>query len=136
MNEPEQQLIWFLRVTAIMLLAAALAVVIPHERMNAIHVWLGLGELPELPMVAYLTRSLSALYVVVGAWCWFISLDVRRYLPLLRFSVPATCVFDVSLIAIDVVVEMPLVWTAIEGAFLLGWTLTLWWLVRRVVNEA
>jgi hypothetical protein len=136
MKESEQHLSWFLRVTAIMLLAAALAVVIPHAWMNAIHVWFGLGELPDLPMVAYLTRSLSTLYAVVGAWCWFVSRDVRRNLPLLRFSVPITFGFDATVIAIDVVVEMPLAWSALEGTFLLAWTLTLWRLVRRAANDA
>ena len=41
-----------------------------------------------MPLVEYLTRSVSALYVSMGASYWFMSYDVRRYLPLLRFTVP------------------------------------------------
>jgi hypothetical protein len=47
--------------------AGALAIVptfMPHGWMNACHRWLGLGELPETPIIVYLTRSLSAMYVL------------------------------------------------------------------------
>ena len=77
----------------------------------------------------------ARIYALIGAWCWFVSGDVRRHLPLLRFSVSATLVFDVALIAIDVGAEMPTLWTAIEGPFVLSWTLLLWWLVRRVESN-
>jgi hypothetical protein len=107
--------------------------VMPYAWMNAVHEWLGLGTLADQPMVAYLTRSISALYACLGVCYWYLSRDVMRYLPLLRFSVPLTLVFAVTLIAIDIANEMPMWWTSIEGPFLLGWTLVLWWLVRRAV---
>ena len=126
MISPEQSLIWFLRITgSLMLLAAALAVVMPHAWMSYLHTCLGLHELPALPIVEYLTRSLSALYVAVGAWCWFVSRDVRRYLPLLRFSIPVTFAFAVTLSAIDVAAGMPIAWTAVEAPFVLGWAAAL-----------
>jgi hypothetical protein len=131
MTPAERQLISFLRATALVLLTAALAVVMPHAWMEAIHAWLGFDALPNSPLVAYLARSLSALYALIGAWCWFVSRDVRRYLPLLRFSVLVTLVFDVTLIAVDLAVEMPIMWLAIEGPFVLAWTFALWALVRR-----
>ena len=58
------------------------------------------------------------------------SCHIRRYLPLLRFAVPTTFVFSMAIIAIDLLVEMPLLWTACDVAFLLAWTLARWWLVR------
>ena len=131
----EQSLIWFLRITAMMLLTAAGAVVMPHAWMAAIHAWLGLGALPELPLVGYLTRSVSALYASLGAVSWFLSRDVRSYLPLLGFVVQLNFVFGAALVAIDVAVGMPIWWMASEGAFLLGWTLVLWRLVQRVHNQ-
>src|SRR5687768_13106421 len=81
---PERRLALFLRWTAALLLLALPAVVLPHAWMDAIHQWLGLGPLPELPMVAYLARSESALYGVLAALYWHAAGDVRRYLPLLR----------------------------------------------------
>jgi hypothetical protein len=102
----------------------------PTAWMRAIGAWLGL-EVPDAPLVEYLTRSVSLLYVMLGACCWFLSCDVRRYLPLLRFMIPLTAFFDVTLIALDVLIPMPLGWTVGEAVSIVGWTLMLWWLVRR-----
>jgi hypothetical protein len=130
MISTEKYLIWFLRLTAALLMSALGAVIMPYTWMNAIHGWLSLGTLADQPICTYLTRSISALYAVLGACYWFISGDVRRYLPLLRFSVPLLFVFNGALFAIDVAAPMPIAWTVSEGVFLLCWTLALWWLVR------
>jgi hypothetical protein len=132
---PERCLAWFLRITALTLLSAALAVVFPHAWMDAVHRWLGLGELPELPMVGYLTRSISALYAAIGIFTWHIAGDIRRHLPLLRFSVPVTMGFAAVLIAIDVVSEMPWIWTFVEAAFLVSWCLAHALLVGRQLDS-
>jgi hypothetical protein len=131
-QNPERALIWFLRLTALTLLSAALAVVMPHAWMSAIHQWIGLHELPDLPMIGYLTRSLSALYAFLGAGCWFVSRELRRYAPLLRFTVPTSFFFGATLCAIDLLAEMPTLWTLVETLFIFGWATTLWLLVRRI----
>jgi hypothetical protein len=133
MTSPENALIWFLRLSAVMLVAAAGAVVMPRTWMSAINDAIGLDPLPALPLVEYLTRSLSALYAALGACYWYVSLDLDRYLPLIRASVPVTLIFSVTLFAIDMLVELPAWWTWFEGPFLLAWTAALWWLTRRVV---
>lgn len=132
MRDPKTQLSWFLFVTALIMLSAAGAIVMPYEMMRDFYANLGLGELPNIPLVGYLTRSVSALYALSGATYWFLSRDIDRYLPFLRFSVLLTAVFNVVLILIDVGVEMPLYWTLGEGGFLAAWTAAFWWLVRRV----
>ncbi len=124
-------LIWFFRLTAVMLLAAAIAIFLPRAWMNIVSEWLGLGELPTAPLMAYLTRSVSALYAAIGASFWFMSRDVRRYLPLLRFLIPVTLVFDVTIITLDVLIPMPTAWIVGESLAILAWTAALWWLVRR-----
>ena len=63
-------------------------------------------------------------------------LRVRRYLPLLRFSVPVTIAFTVAVIALDVCIPMPWTWTVGEAASLSAWTVALWWLVRRVDDSS
>ncbi len=135
MMPPERHLIWFLRLTAVGFIAAAPAVVMPTAWMRVISHWLGLGELPALPLVEYLTRSVSALYATLGASYCYMSRDVRRYLPLLRFTIPVTLVFDVTVIVLDVLIPMPTQWIVAEGLSITGWTLALWWLVRRVENN-
>jgi hypothetical protein len=130
MTPPERHLVWFLRGSAVMLMAAASAVVMPTAWMRPIGAWLGL-DVPDAPLVEYLARSVSALYTMLGPYCWFVSHDVRRYLPLLRFMIPLTALFDVTLIVLDVLIPMPIAWTVGEGVAIVGWTLALWWLVRR-----
>src|ERR1051325_1398123 len=135
MPTSEIQLVWFLRLTALMFLSAALAVFLPYAWMDAISIWIGLGELPQLPLVEYLTRSVSALYATLGASYWYMSRDVRRYLPLLRFTIPVTLVFDATIIALDVLIPMPPLWLAGESVSILTWTAALWWLLRRAANH-
>jgi hypothetical protein len=125
----------FLRVTAVVLLLAVVAVFLPHAWMDAIHAWLGFGPLPELPVVSYLARSVSALYAVAGATYWFVAGDVRRYLPFLRFAVWMTLGLAALLAAADVLAGMPAWWTLGEVGFTLGWSLTLWRLVKRAELE-
>ena len=85
MNRNEQILIWLLRLCGVVMLTALAAVVMPYEWMNVIHRQTGLGELPHVPIVGYLTRSISALYAFHGALLVFLASDVRRYLPIVRF---------------------------------------------------
>jgi hypothetical protein len=75
---------------------------------------------------------MSALYVMFGVTYWYMSCDVRRYLPLLRFSIWVMFAFDATVIVLDVLIPMPILWTAGEAVALTGWTLLFWWLVRRV----
>lgn len=131
MTPAEKLLAWFLRGTAVLLLSAALAVVMPFAWMNAVHAWFGLGELPDLPIIGYLTRSLSAVYAVLGVACWCCSRVVRQALPLLEMAVPLSLVFALIIILIDVLADMPTLWTLVEGPFLLVWTVAFWCLVRR-----
>ncbi len=131
MSLPEQYLIWYLRFTAVMLLCAAPAVVMPSAWMRAIAEGLGL-DLPAAPLVEYLTRSVSALYAFLGALCWFLSRDLKRYMPLVRFTIPCAVVFDAGLVALDVWIPMPAMWVIGEAASILTWTAGLWWLSFRV----
>jgi|GEM_PF-5115634 len=84
MTRKERTLVLFLRFNAVILLTAMAPAAMPLGWMAAIHRALGLGELPEGLIVSYLTRSLSAMYAMHGALVYFVSLDVRRYLPVAR----------------------------------------------------
>jgi hypothetical protein len=126
----EHILILFLRVSAAILLLALPAALMPQSWMAAIHHALGLGTLSEQTIVAYLTRSVSALYACLGALYAFVSFDVRRYLPLLRFSAWLKLTFGLGMLALDVAVGMPAPWTAVEGPFIVTWSLALLGLVR------
>ena len=51
----------------------------------AAHASLGLGPMPQGPLVGYLIRSASALYALHGALALFLSFDVRRYWRVITF---------------------------------------------------
>src|SRR5262245_41157498 len=108
-------LVLVLRFCAAVLLLALVAVVMPFSWMAAIHVRLGLGELPDVPLMSYLTRSLSGLYAFHGALIWFLSTDVRRYAPVLRFLAWCSMAFGVGMVFLDLAVGMPVGWVVMEG---------------------
>lgn len=123
----ERYLALLLRLMGLLLLTALFAVFMPPGWMAAIHAWVGLGALPDAAIVAYLTRSESALYAVLGALMLYLSFDVRRYLPLIRFLALIRMAFGVGLLVLDVTIGMPPLWTICEGPsiFLLS-ALTFW----------
>jgi hypothetical protein len=130
----ESLLVLFLRLTGLVLLLALPAVFLPHAWMDTIHQALGMGPLPDLPIVSYLTRSVSLLYALLGAVYWYLALDVPRHLPLLRFTNVLLVFFTAVMIGIDVASDLPAWWTVTEGIVLIGWTVMQWWLVRRVAR--
>jgi hypothetical protein len=98
-----------------------LAVVAPTTWLAWGHAWAGLGEFPDVPVVAYLARSSSALYALHGALILFISTNVRRYGPLISFLAAGAIVHGLVIVAIDWSAGMPAWWTRVEGtAFALG----------------
>ena len=99
----------------------------PFDWMNAIHRQVGLGDLPHVPIVGYLTRSISALYALHGALLVFLAGDVLRYLPVVRFLAVAGAVFGVLMLAIDGAVGMPLPWTVAEGPFVVALSAVILW---------
>jgi hypothetical protein len=83
--------------------------------MVAIHQWLGLGEMPDSPVVEYLARSVSAFYALFGALCLVVAGDGNRYRPVVRFLGAATAVVGFILVGVDVGAGLPAWWSALEG---------------------
>lgn len=132
MNWAEKTLVLVLRASAALLLTALIPAVMPFDWMMATHRWLGLGELPAGPIVGYLTRSLSLLYAIHGALVLGISLDVRRYLSLIKYFAVLGVVFGASMIALDWAVGLPLSWVLSEGPFIIPLSVVILWLAGRV----
>jgi hypothetical protein len=121
-----------LRLDAVILLLALIPSMMPFGWMQEIHRLLGMGQLPDGPLIGYLTRSLSFLYAMHGAVLFFVSLDVRRFLPVVRLIAVLGIAFGLWMTALDVLVGMPLFWIVAEGPciFLLGCAEL--WLAARV----
>lgn len=124
-----------LRICGIFMVLAFLAVFLPYDWMNQINGWLGLGTLPDLPIVDYLTRSLSAFYGMYGVLIVYLSRDVRRYLGVIGLLAWLGMVFACLVFGIDLLGGMPRYWAWSEGPFVFlvsAWTL---WLVRRCRHQ-
>jgi hypothetical protein len=132
MNRHEKALVILLRVSGAITLTALAACVMPLAWMQDIHRFLGMGQLPDRPIIGYLTRSLSAMYALHGAIVLFVSWDVRRYLPVIKLLAMLAIAFGAGMLWLDVTVGMPLAWTACEGPVLTVLGGVILWLAGRV----
>jgi len=64
--------------------------VMPRSWMAAVHEWLGMGALPDKPVVEYLARTTSALYGFLGGLYLVLATDVRRFAGVITYSAVAT----------------------------------------------
>ncbi len=135
MNRYEKTLILLLRLDGIIMLAALFPSMMPLAWMKEIHRCLGMGELPDGPIIGYLTRSLSLMYAMHGAVLFFVSFDVRRFLPVVKFVAVLTILFGLWMTALDVVVGMPLFWIASEGPVLFVLYGVVLWLTGHVQGQ-
>ena len=135
MSRTEQILRIVLRAVGLIALLAVVPMVMPFEWMVDIHRGLGMGELPDMPIVAYLTRSASALYAVHGTLAVYLSFDVRRYLPVIRVLGLLNTAFGATMLLIDCIVDMPWFWILGEGPFIFVLGVTIVWLTYRIERE-
>jgi hypothetical protein len=115
MNKSEIAIVVILRVIGVSGLFAIPAIFLPFSWMDAIHNFMGLGELPDAPIVSYLARSLSAFYAIVSALTLFVSFDIWRYRSYLRLWAIIVILTGFVLLGIDLTAGMPLSWTLSEG---------------------
>lgn len=105
----------FLRVVGSTAMLAVFAVIMPYSWMDAIHQWLGMGNLPADPIVGYLARSTSAFYAILGGLMWVLSFDLKRYQQPLTYLGVATVLFGMTLWGVDTVEGLPAFWRNGEG---------------------
>jgi len=128
----EKALVLILRCSGIVLLTAIFPALMPFRWMQAIHSWMGMGDLPNGPIVGYLTRSLSLLYALHGALILYVSGNIIRYLPIVKCLAILGISFGVLLIFIDIAVDMPVYWILSEGPFLIPLSMVILWLTFRI----
>jgi hypothetical protein len=103
----------------VMTLLALSAVFLPTAWMDGFHRNLGLGPLPQGPIVEYLTRSVSALYAAFGSLTLVIAWDLRRFGPLVTWWGVVALVFGGILFWVDTIAPMPDHWKWGEAPYLL-----------------
>ena len=136
MNRSELSIVIILRVIGVTGLFAVPAIFFPYSWMNAIHEYLGLGELPDAPIVSYLARSLSAFYAIVSTSILFISCDIRRYRSFVKLGAIIVIVTGFVLLGIDITAGMPMSWTLGEGPPTLAVGLVVLSLQRHIVDQS
>jgi uncharacterized protein YjeT (DUF2065 family) len=117
----------YLRLVGTVASLAAICAVMPLRWMDTIHRAIGMGALPDGPIVEYLARSTSAFYALMGALLWMLSFDLVRYHMLVRRLGMAIIALGILLLWVDIMAGMPWYWQAIEGPanVVLG-TIILW----------
>jgi hypothetical protein len=131
MSGSERTIVVLLRVMGSFALCAIPAVFLPHRWMDAIHGFLGMGQLPDEPIVSYLARSLSTFYAIYGAILVFASTDLVRYRALIVLLAWLSIILGFVLLGIDMVSGMPLYWTLLEGPFTISVGTAIVWLQRQ-----
>jgi hypothetical protein len=124
-------LIILLRLAGVVTITAFLAMLLPTEWMVTAHRWLGLGELPRMPIIEYLTRSVAALYGFHGVLLLLVSRDPERHRPIVRYLGVMNVVFGVLIMLIDVHAGLPTFWTLLEGPPIIGLGSAVLYLSRR-----
>ena len=119
LRHARQALVAALRLSGGIEMAACLAVCLPSDWMRVGYEWLRLGQMPEAAVFGYLARSTSLLWAAHGAVVVFLTTDIDRFLPLVRFIGWLTLVMGAALLGIDAVERLPLWWTAVEGPIVL-----------------
>ena len=82
------------------MLGGLVGVFMPTAWMATTHEWLGLGHFPDTPVVEYLARGLSIMYVLLGVLFVALSTDVRRFGPVITTMVIALPVAELALAGI------------------------------------
>jgi len=134
MPNSERLLIIILRFLGVSALFAIPAIFFPYTWMNAIHRFMGLGEMPDSPIVSYLARSLSAFYATFGGMSLLISTNIRLYRQFVLFWGIAFCWLGTLLLGIDIFSGMPTSWTIGEGPLAIVIGLVILWLQRKIIN--
>ncbi len=128
----ERVLAWLLRLGGALTLSAYLAMVMPTAWMAELHARIGLGEFPAVPITEYLTRTISGFYGLHGGLLLLVSLDVRRYRPVVSYLAVMNVVLGTAFLIIDVEAGMPVWWIAAEGPPLIATGLAMLYLLRGV----
>ncbi len=128
----ERILTWLLVVLGGLAATAVVPMVMPFAWMQGVNDALGLAPLVDTPLTRYLTRSLSAVYALLGVMTIYIGLDARRYRRLIVVIGWLTAVLGLALTVIDFTAGLPASWVWGEGPPTIACAGFMIYLARRV----
>ena len=106
---------WLLRLTGATEILAFFSVVMPRSWMEVSHSWLGLGEMPEGPIIMFMIRQASYVYGMHGVSLWLLATDVKRYQPLIVFNGISFLLAGLVFFLIDYSAGLPTWWTIVDS---------------------
>ena len=108
--------------------------VMPRSWMTTVNEWLGMGVLPDKPVVEYLARTTSALYGFLGGLHLMLATDVRRFAGIITYSAVATLLISAVNTWLCLRAGMPAwwMWSDVVACWLFGLGILL--LQRRAVS--
>lgn len=107
---------WLLRLAGSFEILALVAVVMPRSWMEVSHSWLGMGVMPDGPLIMFMIRQASYTYGMHGLSLWILSSDVIRFRPLIIFNGIAFLLAGPVFFVIDYTTGMPWYWTVMDSA--------------------
>lgn len=102
---------WLLRLGGAFEILAFIAVVMPRSLMETSHALLGLGEMPDGPIIMFMIRQASYAYGMHGISLLVLASNVERFRPLVILNGIAFLLAAPVFFVIDYTSEMPLWWT-------------------------
>lgn len=107
----ERLLSLILRLSGTIEMLAFFSVVMPRSWMEASHSWLGMGVMPEGPLMMFMIRQASYAYGMHGVSLWLLASDVKRYRTLILLNGISFLIAAVVFAVIDYTAGMPHWWT-------------------------
>ena len=136
MSAPFPWLVLVLRATAVLLLLAFVGAALPESWMKAAYEWGGeLGPWPGGALLVYLARVVSLLYGFLGVLALYLSFDVGRYRPLIRFMAIVSFPFVPVMFVVIWAAGLPMVWAVSEPTGILVIS-ALWYVASRPAKLA
>jgi hypothetical protein len=118
MNKEQLQR-WLLLLSGATEILAFVAVIMPRSWMEAGHNWIGLGEMPQGPLLMFMIRQASYVYGMHGVSLCVLATDVRRFRPLIILNGISFLLAAGVFFWIDYSSGMPWFWT-LSDAFACG----------------
>ena len=128
-------LVFVLRASGVLFLLAFAGAALPESWMKAVFEWGDLGPWPGGALLIYLARAVSILYGFLGLLALYLSFDVRRYLPLIRFMAVASFPFAPVMFVVIWAAGLPMVWAVSESTSILVIS-ALWYVASRPAGLA
>ena len=112
-------LVFVLRASGVLFLLAFAGAALPESWMKAVFEWGDLGPWPGGALLIYLARAVSILYGFYGLLVFFVSFDVPRYVPLIRFMAIVSLPFAPIMFVVIWAAGLPMIWAVSESTSIL-----------------